>query len=428
MTNFDEVDFFRDNSVVSDPYPYFDELRSKNRIIKEPHHDVYMVTGYDEAVAIYNDVERFSSCISTTGPFPGFPVPLAGRDDIAELIEKHRPQLPFNDQLPTMDPPAHKQHRGLMMRLITPKRLKENEDFMWRRADQFMDEYVERGAVELINEFAGPFTLYVIADFLGVPEEHHEMFREELQGPNRRMGGSAGSTKEGEVPHAPLEFLYGRFSTYIEDRRKEPRNDWLSEIAQATFPDGSLPEVLDVVRIAANIFSAGQETTVRLLGTAFQVMGERPDVQDLLRRDRELIPNFIEECLRHQSPVKGDFRLAKVDAEVGGVVIPAGSVVMVLNGAASRDPARFPDPDEFDLARPNSREHLAFGRGIHACPGGPLARSETRVAVERFLDRTSSISISEEHHGPAGARRYEYLPTFILRGLRQLHLELEPAS
>jgi cytochrome P450 len=125
--------------------------------------------------------------------------------------------------------------------------------------------------------------------------------------------------------------------------------------------------------------------------------------------------------------VKGDFRLARRTTVVGGVEIPAGATVMVLNGAASRDPKRFECPAEFRVDRENAREHMAFGRGVHSCPGGPLARLEGRVAIERLLAKTSSIRISEEHHGPPGDRRYAYVPTYILRGLTKLHLELTPA-
>jgi cytochrome P450 len=143
----------------------------------------------------------------------------------------------------------------------------------------------------------------------------------------------------------------------------------------------------------------------------------------VLRDDRDRIPDFVEECLRFESPVKGDFRLAREATTVGGVDIPAGTTVMVVNGAANRDPRRFEDPTEFQVDRPNAREHLTFGRGVHACPGGPLARAEARVSVERLLARLGEITISEAHHGPAGARRYEYAPTYILRGLTRLHLE-----
>jgi len=277
-----------------------------------------------------------------------------------------------------------------------------------------------------VSEFAAPFTLYVIADLLGIPEEDHEMFRHELQGGNQERR-AVGSTRE-ELAHSPLAFLYDRFSTYVEDRRREPRADLLTQIAEAKFPDGSTPEVIDVVRVAANLFSAGQETTVRLISTALRILGDDQALQRQLRDQPELVNDFIEECLRIESPVKGDFRLARVGTTVGGVTIPAGSTVMVLNGAANRDARRFEEPMTFELERRNAREHLAFGRGVHACPGGPLARSEARVAVRRFLDRTSDIGISEEHHGPPGDRRYHYLPTYILRGLTRLHLEFTPAS
>jgi cytochrome P450 len=424
MGEFEDIDFFRSNELIVDPYPYFDYLREQCPVHREPNHGVVMVTGYDEAVSVYTNTRTFSSCNSVTGPFPGFPVPLEG-DDVSDLIEQYRDELPFSDQITTFDPPKHRAHRGLLMRLITPKRLRENEAFMHRRADRQIDEFVDRGECEFIRDYAGPFTLYVIADLLGIPESEHETFRQELQG-GHRPEQAVGSTGSGTLGHSPLEFLYDRLSTYIEDRRREPRNDVLTGLATATFPDRSTPEVIDVVRVAANLFSAGQETTVRLLGAALQTLGERPDIQDLLRKDPERIPNFVEECLRIESPVKGDFRLSRTAATVGGVDVPAGTTLMVLNGAAGRDPRHFENPGEFQIDRPNVREHLAFGRGPHACPGGPLARAEACISIEHLLQRMLDIKISESSHGPAGARRYDYVPTYILRGLQRLHLDFTP--
>jgi cytochrome P450 family 150 subfamily A5 len=426
MSEFDDIDFFRGNELVVDPYPYFDYLREQCPVVREPHHGVVMVTGYEEARKVYTDTSTFSSCNSVTGPFPGFPVPLEG-DDVSELIEQYRDELPFSDQITTFDPPKHEAHRGMLMRLITPKRLRENEAFMWRHADRQIDEFVAKGRCEFIKDFAAPFTLYVIADLLGVPEADHEMFRQELQG-GHRPAQAVGSTGSGSMGHSPLEFLYDRFSSYIEDRRSQPRNDVLTGLATATFPDGSIPEVIDVVRVAANLFSAGQETTVRLLAAAFQLIGERADLQQLLRDDSGRIPDFVEECLRMESPVKGDFRLSRRAATVGGVDIPAGTTLMVLNGAAGRDPRRFECPAEFQIDRANAREHLAFGRGPHTCPGGPLARAEARISIERILARMLDIRISESAHGPAGARHYEYAPTYILRGLQRLELEFTPQA
>lgn len=422
--SFDDLDFFLGDALVEDPYPYFDFLRTQCPVRREPHHGVVMVTGYEEAIAVYNDSAAFSSCNSVTGPFPGFPVPLEG-DDVRALIEAHRDALPMSDQIITMDPPVHTDHRALLMRLITPKRLKENEEFIWRLADRQIDEFIGSGECEVVSQFATPFALLVVADLLGVPESDHARFRDELARPH---GGAVGGTDGESMAHNPLEFLYAKFGEYVEDRRANPRDDVLTGLATATFPDGSLPEVIDVVRIAVNVFAAGQETTVRLLATAMKLIGDDPALQQRLRDDRDLVPNFVEECLRMESPVKGDFRLAKVRTTVGGVEIPAGSTVMVVNGAANRDPRRFADPGEFQVDRATARQHVAFGHGPHTCPGAPLARTEGRISVERLLDRTTGIRISEAHHGPAGARRYGYLPTYILRGLSDLHLELTPAD
>ncbi len=421
------VDFFLGTELLADPYPYFDALRAQGPVQQEDHHGVYMVTGYDEALAVLNDSEHFSSCTAVTGPFPGFPVPLEG-DDISEQIERHRDELPLSDQLPTFDPPKHTQHRGLLMRLITPKRLKENEDAMWALADRVLDGYLASGSGDFIREFAGPFTLYVIADLLGVPEADQEEFLHALQRNPHREGPGVGNVEGEAMEHNPIEFLYEKFSAYIEDRRREPRGDVLTSMATTAFPDGTQPEVMDVVRVAANLFSAGQETTVRLLSSALKLIAESPDLQRWLREDRSRVTNFIEEVLRTESPIKGDFRLSRVPVTVGDVDLPAGTTLMVVNGAANRDPLRFQDPSAFDAARSNARSHISFGRGIHTCPGAPLARAEARVALERLLDRTTDIRIDERAHGPAGAREYQYVPTFVLRGLTALHLEFDVAQ
>ena len=415
-SNFDTVDFLRARPLYQDPYPYFEYLRERGRVWREPHRGVVMVTGYEEAMAVYNDPATFSSCNTVAGPFADWPVPLEG-DDISDVIERYRDELPFSDQLPSFDPPRHTAHRGLLMRLITPKRLKENEEFMWRLADRQIDEFLARGECEFIHEYANPYTLLVIADLLGVPEADHATFREELQGDRRR------TTSGGAPAHKPLEFLYDRFTTYIEERRREPRDDVMTSLATAPFPDGSLPEVEDVMLIAANLFAAGQETTARLLGTMLRLIGERPELQQRLRDERDRIPNFVEEALRLETPLHAQFRLARVPTTVGGVDLPAGTTVMVLNGAANRDPRQFDDPDELRLDRPNGRQHLGFGFGIHTCAGAPLARAEARVSTECLLDRMADIRISETAHGPAGAHRYEYSPIYLLRGLESLHLE-----
>ncbi|MDQ1429737.1 MAG: cytochrome family subfamily, partial [Actinomycetota bacterium] len=293
-------------------------------------------------------------------------------------------------------------------------------------ADAQIDEFIDRGNCEFIRAYGQPFAMLVVADLLGVPESDHELFRARLGAGPSGETGTVGSTDDHALAHNPLEFLYEQFTAYVEARRRHPREDVLTGLANATFPDGSIPEPIDVARIASNLFAAGQETTVRLFGTALQRIGDDQELQQLLRERRELIPNFVEECLRIESPVKGDFRLARRTTELGGVTVPAGTTVMVVNGAANRDPARFEQPTEFEVERANARQHLAFGHGAHSCPGAPLARAEGRVTIERLLDRMDNITISEQEHGPADARRYDYVPTYILRGVSRLHLEFEP--
>jgi cytochrome P450 len=372
---------------------------------------------------VYKDPETFSSCNSVIGPFAAFPVKLEG-DDIGATIAQYRNQLPMHEHMVTMDPPDHSRERAVLMRLITPRRLKENEEFMWKLADRQLDEFLAHGKCEFIGEYSQPFAMLVIADLLGVSEADHRLFRKRLA--SREAPGQIGSEQSEELNS--LSFLDDYFTKYIEDRRREPRKDVLTEIALAKYPDGSTPPVPNVVRTATFLFAAGQETTARLLATALKYLAEHPEIQAELRANRGRIPDFIEEALRIESPVKSDFRLVRRTTELAGVKLRAGTPLVMLNGAANRDPRRFEAPGEFRVGRPNGKEHIAFGRGNHACPGGPLARVEAKVSLERILDRMRDIRLSEEHHGPKGARRFEYEPTWVLRGLRNLYLEFTPAD
>ena len=230
-SDFDAIDFFRARTLWQDPYPYYEYLRAHGPVWREPHHGVVMVTGLRRSDGgLQRPPRRSRRATRSPGRSREWPVPLEG-DDISEIIEQYRDVLPFSDQLPSFDPPKHTAHRGLLMRLITPKRLKENEEFMWRLADRQIDEFLARGECEFVHDYANPFTLLVIADLLGVPEEDHETFREELQGDDAADARSAARWRTSRWSSST-----SGSRRYIEDRRREPRDDVMTELATATVP------------------------------------------------------------------------------------------------------------------------------------------------------------------------------------------------
>jgi cytochrome P450 len=421
VTTFDDTDFYTDLELINNPHPYFAHLRSQCPVVYLPQHDVMAVTTYEEAAIVLRDHEQFSSCNSVSGPFPGFSETPISTDDCSDFLARHRDELPMHDYVVTLDPPNHHPHRSLVMRLLTPKRVRENEAFMWGLADRQIDGFIGDGEVEVLHDYGQPFALLVIADLLGVPEDDHAEFQQNLGG-LMKVSDDIGSRN---MSRDPLRFSLDRFAGYVEERRREPRADVLTKLATATYPDGTVPEVDVVSRMASFLFAAGQDTTAKLITTALRIVAEDQDIQSSLRRDKQRIPNFVEEVLRHHGVVKHIGRVARVTTEVAGVEIPAGAQVGIFPSSANRDGTHFEDPDAFRPDRPNAGEHLAFGRGVHACPGAALSRLEARVSIERFLARTSDIRLDERYHGPPGARHFEYEPIYIMQGLESLHLELD---
>jgi cytochrome P450 len=410
----ENLDFFTDKSLVDDPYDYYEAIR-RCPVWRDPAHGVLMVSGYDEAVAVQRDADQnLSVCNIVSGPWSGIPNE-PDNDDISDLIEQHRHQVTFGDYFITFDPPKHTAHRSLLSRLFTPKQLKHSEDFLWRLADSQLNRFIGEGKCEIVIDYNFPFTLDAIINLLGVPEADRERFRRAARA-SRLKGERSGFVGVKEE----------WFVEYIEDRRREPRDDVLTELALAKFPDGTTPDATDVARVATFMFAAGHGTTIDLLSLAMLMLAERPDLQEQLREDNSKIPGFIEEMLRFESPIKSNFRMARRTTRIGDVDVQAGTSLLVMNGAANRDPRRFDEPNEFRLDRPNILQHIAFGRGIHTCPGAPIARAEVRVSLERILDRMVDIRLSEAKHGPPSDRRLKWDRTFLFRRLQELHLEFTP--
>lgn len=416
---FGTLDLFNDGSVtIEDPFPFFEWVRAQGPVYFEPHHGVAIVTGRDEAVQVFTDHETFSVANVSLGPRYGLEFE-PSKEDISEDIIAYRAHHELRSMM-FQDPPTHTQHRNIMKRLFTPRRIRENEPVMAQLLEDSLDSFVPRGRVEFISEFAQPFTLGVISGLLGVPQEDRAGLHKILM-----ETGPAGSVIDPEA-NPNISLPRPLFEGYIRDRRDHPRGDVMTELATATFDDGSLPGVTELAKESLMLFSAGSDTTARVLGFSMKLLGDNPELQARIREERDLIPRFAEEMLRMEPPIKSDFRLARRNTTLAGVDIPAGTSIFLVIAAVNRDPDVFTDPAEFQLSRPNAQEHISFARGVHSCLGQALARQELKLCLNRILDRMGDIRVSEAEHGPAGARRYEYDKSFIMRGVARLHLEFKP--
>lgn len=416
-----EPNFFSDRQVIDNPRNYFDLMRSKGRVVHEYHHGTLMVTGHAEAVEVLsNRSEAFSNACSVIGPIPSLPFSVEG-SDIAAQLDAHRSQLPWSDHLVCFDGQKHAEHRALLGGLLTYRRLKENEGYLRRLADRLLDGIVGTGVCDLVPAFAHATTVYAISDLMGIPVED----RAELL----TMIGAPPSQVEGDAMHKvgpdPLVFLKPRFDQYLRDRRQNPQDDLLSELANATFRDGSPPDFDTLSGLARFLFGAAQDTTSRLIAMTTLILAEDPALQDRVRREPGRVGDLIEEVLRFDAPVKAVYRLALTDTTVAGRQVPAGTIVTVCLSAANNDPSHFAEPDRFDIDRPNKRDHLGFSRGAHGCLGAPLGRMEARITIQQLLARTSNIAISEDHHGMPADRTYRFEPTYSFRNLADLHVDLK---
>jgi cytochrome P450 len=419
-----ERDYFTDKSVLLDPYDFFEEFRARGPVVQLKNRDMLFVTGFKETVEVLLNKADFSSMIA--GPGPAAPLPFEvepGSDDISATVEAYEQSIRERDLMVNQDGDLHLAARSLLNPLLVPSRLKANERFMETYADQMVREMVARGGCEIVKEVAVPYVTLVIADLLGVPPEDQQQFRDVID-----SGPPPGNMDDAEnaMQSGALTFMIGYFMRYLGERRANPQNDIMTELALARYPDGSLPELVEPAKAAMFLFAAGQDTSAKLIGNAMRYICENKDMQAELRVDPSKIPAFLEEMLRLEGSTKMTARLAVRSTRIGDVEVPAGKRVFLGLAAANRDPRRWEDPHAFRLDRPKIKEHVAFGRGAHTCAGAPLARVEVRVLFERLLEQTSDISISEQRHGPPHDRRLNYEASYIIRGLENLHVELTP--
>jgi len=422
MTEVQQRDYWSDRELLVDPYSYYKELRDISPVYKDERRDVLIVTGFEECLQVLKDPVTFSSINASIGPVTPMPWDAHGREDIVDLIAENRDKVPTSSAVTSLDGQAHQYGRSLLNRLFVPARLKANEQYMDDLAAKMVKELIAKGQCDIIADAATPFVTLVIADLLGVPADDREMFRAKLAVQETLFFVDAPSRVD-RAPNSYLE-LAGTFVGYIQDRRLNPRDDILTQMSQATYPDGSTPPIGTLAGIMMILFGAGQDTSAKLLGNSVRYFCDNPEMQDRLRADPMLIPAFIEEMMRLEGSTKVTSRVATRATKIGDVDVPAGQQIALVLAGANRDPRRWDDPDAFRLDRPKIMEHIGFSRGAHTCIGAPLARKEVAIFLKHLLAQTSEISIVENVHGPRGQRILNYEPSFGMRGLVDLQVKL----
>ncbi len=417
-----ERDYFTDPGVLRDPYQYFEEMRPRGPVCQLETHDCLLVTGFEECVEVLRNPADFSSLNSLASS--AFPLPFTPEgSDISAQLEAHRDKYVGGDMVVTYDDGHHTNVRALISLMFTPSRLKANAAFMREYAGELASKAIADGKVELVHTIATPYVTMVIADLMGVPPEDRTLFEAKIA-----EGQTVGSINDPDSPTdmSVVYFIAEFMGRYLQERAANPGEDLLSELATASYPDGSKPDLIELISLSTFMFAAGQDTSAKLLANAMRYVVDEPDLQQQLREDRSLIPWMLEEVLRLEGSSKATHRVARRDTKIGDIAVPAGKQVIVALAAAGRDPKRWgDDANEFKLKRPGIKQHVSFGRGSHTCAGAPLARAEVATMFNAFLDQTDNIEISAAHHGARGARNYEFEPSFIIRGMDNLHLDLQ---
>jgi cytochrome P450 len=414
QTPLDQVDIY-DPDLLECPHAFYRRLRDEAPVLKDAASGIYQVSSYGLATQALMDHKTFSSVISHA---------LHGKSVASEKVRAvmaegyERPQT-----LQTADQPIHTRSRKLVDKAFTMKRVNEMTTEIAVIVDQLIDGFAGRGSVEFVTEFAQPLPLLIIAKQLGVPLEDLPKFRTWSDAFAAQFSHTAGEDGEVEAARHVVAFQH-YFADMIEQKRREPTDDMISVIANATLSeegDNSLLEIPEALQIVQQVLVAGNETTASSLAEGMKLFIEHPGTIDRLRDDPEALAKAIEEVIRLHSPVQTMWRIARHDTELGGVAIPKDSLVLIRFGAANLDDAMFPDGEAFDISRPNVRRHIAFGYGIHVCIGAALARKEMAIAFERLFKRVKGWKLAPgadlSHHS-----------SVLLRGLKRLDLEFTPEA
>jgi cytochrome P450 len=382
--------------VIADPYPAYRRLRAADPVHLSPL-GFWLLSRYDDCVMVLRD-------------------PRFGREGFEGVLESVYGSLPEEERVPRSmlfrDPPDHTRLRSLVNRAFTPRVVEGLRPRIEQIVDALLDRVQDSARMEVIADLAYPLPVTVISEMLGVPDGDRGAIRQWSADVARSLDaiGLPVPTELVTRGRAARRALGEYFRSLIPERRRRPRADLLSQLIAVEEQGDTLSEG-ELLATCVLLYIAGHETTVNLIGNGLLALLRHPAELSRLRADPGLIPSAVEELLRFDGPVQRTARIAHTDLEIDGRRIAEGAMVVVLLGAANRDPAQFPDPDRLDVARADNR-HIAFGFGIHFCLGAPLARLEAQIAFATLLRRAPRLALA--------TGTPEWRDSQVLRGLTAL--------
>jgi cytochrome P450 len=396
----DPIQFFG-AEALQDPYPLYDRMRAEAPVHRIGDSEFYAVCGWDALIDAVNRVEDFSSNLSATMVYHGdgsvtpFPMMEAGGPSHA---------------LATADDPAHALHRKILLPHLSAKRVRIIEEFAVQTAERLWDENLSGGRIEWMSAMANRLPMMVVAKLLGLPEGDVDSLIRLGYATTTLLDGVVSEEQLAEAGAAAFEL-----STYVMEHFEKDsgtgKPGLIPDMA-ARYASGEVDQTV-AMGIMLTLFSAAGESTASLLGSAAWILTDRPEIQKQLRENPELLSAFIEEALRYEPPFRGHYRHVWRDTTLGGVELPANAHLLLMWGAANRDPAHFDAPNDFRLDRSNAKGHVTFGRGVHFCVGAALARLEAQIVFRMLLERTTWIEAIDVG---------EWLPSILVRRLNRLEL------
>ncbi|MEL6890868.1 MAG: cytochrome P450 [Actinomycetota bacterium] len=417
-----------DPTVQQCPHAYYAKMRETTPVFHVPGTDIYMVTRHDLVVPILRDTATFSSSFTTAGVKPD--AELSAK--MKEIQDEGWPAVPT---MLTIDPPHHTRFRSTVATYFTPKTMATLREPVTAIVDRLIDELPADGETfDVVTALNVPVPIEAIAQVLNVPTDRMDDFKRWSDDFIAPIGSNPPEERRLEALRGTIEFQH-YFAEQLERRRAEPVGDLMSDLVQARIEadpgDADAGHEVDaegkrglamaeMLSIVSQLLVAGNETTTKSLTEGVRLLAEHPEVWERLRADPAgYAPSVVEEVLRLSTPTQGMFRIVTEDTEIDGVPIPKDARLVVMYAGANRDPEVFGEPDSFDPDREGlMKHHLAFGKGIHFCLGAPLSRLEMAIVFERLATRLRSITLADENE-------YRYFPSFMLRGLTDLHVSIE---